>query len=94
MKEFVYVTASGSRRVDLARLRAERPDLWREHLIRTIIATQAHEGITTTYEQAAAAYDKARGATNVCSSCGRAGILDNGICQGCQYKAREPETGY
>jgi hypothetical protein len=30
-------------------------------MISTIVATQAREGITTTYEQAAAAYDKIRG---------------------------------
>ena len=34
------------------------PKLRREMMIRSIISTQAVEGITTTYEQAAAAYDK------------------------------------
>jgi hypothetical protein len=34
------------------------PVLRRKLMIPTIIATQAREGITTTYEQAAAAYDK------------------------------------
>ena len=34
------------------------PEKRREMMIRTIIATQAREGIHTTYEQAAAAYDK------------------------------------
>jgi len=34
------------------------PKQWRELMIRCIIATQAREGIVTTYEQAAAAYDK------------------------------------
>jgi hypothetical protein len=34
------------------------PGLRRELMIDVIIATQAREGINTTYEQAAAAYDK------------------------------------
>lgn len=34
------------------------PGLRRDMLIPTIIAIQAREGIDTTYEQAAAAYDK------------------------------------
>jgi hypothetical protein len=34
------------------------PKAWRDMMVRVIIATQAREGITTTKEQAEAAWDK------------------------------------
>lgn len=40
------------------------PDLKRELMVRVIIATQAREGIVTTYEQANTAYQKVRMARN------------------------------
>ena len=36
------------------------PKLWKEMCVRTIIATQAREGIETTQVQAEAAFDKVR----------------------------------
>ena len=45
------------RRVNLRAILAD-PKLRRELLVSTIRATQAREGITTTQEQAEAAYDK------------------------------------
>jgi len=44
------------RRVNLKRI-LEDPDQRRKLMVTTIIATQAREGITTTREQAEAAYD-------------------------------------
>jgi len=44
------------RRVNLLTLLAD-PAMKRELMVRTIIATQAREGITTTQTQAEAAYD-------------------------------------
>ena len=38
----------------------EDPELRRELMVRCIISAQAREGITTTREQAEAAYDKVR----------------------------------
>jgi hypothetical protein len=45
------------KRVNIRAILAD-PKLRRDLMIRTIIATQAREGITTTYDQAAAAYDR------------------------------------
>src|SRR6266566_4643584 len=45
------------RRIDIRGI-LQDPVLRRRLMIRTIIAAQAREGITTTWEQAAAAYDK------------------------------------
>jgi hypothetical protein len=45
------------KRVDIKAILKD-PAKCRELLIRTIIATQAREGITTSREQAEAAYDK------------------------------------
>jgi hypothetical protein len=46
-----------TKRVDLKAILSD-PTKRRELMIRSIIAMQAREGITTTYEQAARAYDK------------------------------------
>ena len=48
-----------TKRLDVKSILAD-PVLRRELSIRTIIATQAREGIETTWDQAAAAYDKVR----------------------------------
>jgi len=48
---------SRRRRFDIKAILSD-PVLRRRLLIPTIIATQAREGITTTYDQAAAAYDR------------------------------------
>lgn len=45
------------RRVNIKMILAD-PKLRRELIIRTIIATQAREGIDTTWEQAQVAYDR------------------------------------
>lgn len=45
-----------SRRVDIKAILAN-PAQRRELIVSTIVATQAREGITTTYAQAATAYD-------------------------------------
>jgi len=45
------------RRIDLRAI-LDDPDQRRDLMVQTIIATQAREGITTTREQAEAAYDK------------------------------------
>lgn len=46
-----------SRRIDVKAI-LDGPVLRRKLMIACLIATQAREGIETTYEQAAAAYDK------------------------------------
>ena len=48
-----------SRRVDIRAILRD-PALRRELMVRTIVATQAREGIETTRQQAEAAYDKVR----------------------------------
>ncbi|MGO9120687.1 MAG: hypothetical protein ACLQPD_24120 [Desulfomonilaceae bacterium] len=45
------------KRFDIKKILSD-PKLRRDLIIPTIIATQAREGVTTTYEQAADAYDK------------------------------------
>ncbi len=47
-------------RVDIKKILND-PALRRELMIPVIIATQAREGIETSYEQAAMAYDKVKG---------------------------------
>ena len=49
-----------SRRIDIKAILAD-PKQRKRLMVDTIIATQAREGITTTKEQAEAAYDKVRG---------------------------------
>jgi hypothetical protein len=46
-------------RVDIKSILAD-PEQRKELMVRTIIATQAREGIVTTREQAEAAYEKAK----------------------------------
>jgi hypothetical protein len=48
-----------SLRVDIRKILAD-PQLRRELMIQNIVAMQAREGVTTSLEQAAAAYDKVR----------------------------------
>ena len=50
-------------RMDVKAILAD-PKLRRDLMIPTIMAMQAREGIDTTYEQAAAAYDKVRAEGN------------------------------
>lgn len=53
----IYTNDAGSKRVKLQEITGN-PELRRKLMVDTIIATQAREGITTTREQAEAAYDK------------------------------------
>ena len=53
----IYTNDAGSKRVKLQEI-TSNPELRRKLMVDTIIATQAREGITTTREQAEAAYDK------------------------------------
>ena len=55
----VYTNESGSKRVNLRKI-IGNPRLRRKLMVGCIVATQAREGITTTREQAEAAYDKVR----------------------------------
>ena len=47
------------KRVDVGAILAD-PNQRRDLMVQTLIATQAREGIVTTWEQAEAAYDKVR----------------------------------
>jgi hypothetical protein len=47
------------KRIDINKILAD-PELRKEMMIRVVIATQAREGIETTWEQAEAAYEKVR----------------------------------
>jgi hypothetical protein len=53
----IYTNDAGSKRVKLQEI-IGNPALCRKLMVDSIIATQAREGITTTREQAEAAYDK------------------------------------
>jgi hypothetical protein len=59
-----------NRRVNIQEI-IGNPELRRKLMVDSIIATQAREGITTTREQAEAAYDKvlAENAHKVCPAC-------------------------